>query len=49
MNKLEYDKLVSECENELQPIFQKIDEQEYQNSLKVLNAFKELNNSSKIL
>ena len=43
MNKLEYDKLVSECENELQPIFQKIDEQEYQNSLKVLNAFKELN------
>ena len=43
MNKLEYDKLVSECEKELQPIFQKIDEQEYQNSLKVLNAFKELN------
>lgn len=43
MNKIEYDKLVSECEKELQPIFQKIDEQEYQNSLKVLNAFKELN------
>ena len=43
MNKLEYDKLVSECEKELQTIFQKIDEQEYQNSLKVLNAFKELN------
>ena len=43
MNKLEYDKLVSECEKELQPIFQKIDEQEYQNSLKVLEAFKELN------
>lgn len=43
MNKLEYDKLVSECEKELQSIFQKIDEQEYQNSLKVLNAFKELN------
>ena len=43
MNKIKYDKLVSECEKELQPIFQKIDEQEYQNSLKVLNAFKELN------
>ena len=43
MNKLEYDNLVLECEKELQPIFQKIDEQEYQNSLKVLNAFKELN------
>ena len=43
MNKLEYDNLVLECEKELQTIFQKIDEQEYQNSLKVLNAFKELN------
>ena len=43
MNKLEYDNLVLECEKELQPIFQKIDEQEYQNSLKVLEAFKELN------
>ena len=43
MNKIKYDKLVSECEKELQPIFQKIDEQEYQNSLKVLETFKELN------
>ena len=43
MNKIEYDNLVLECENELQPIFKKIDEQEYQNSLKVLEAFKELN------
>ena len=43
MNKLEYDNLVLECEKELQTIFQKIDEQEYQNSLKVLEAFKELN------
>ena len=43
MNKIEYDNLVLECENELQPIFKKIDEQEYQNSLKVLEAFSELN------
>lgn len=43
MNRLEYEKLVLETEQELQETFKQIDEQEYQNSLKVLNAFKEYN------
>ena len=43
MNRLEYDKLVLEAEQELQETFKQIDEQEYKNSLKVLNAFKEYN------
>lgn len=43
MNRLEFDNLVSESEYELQEIFKKIDKQEYINSLKILNAFKEYN------
>ena len=34
--------MVSDAEKALEPIFKKIDENEYQNSIKVLNAFKNI-------
>ncbi len=43
MNKEEFNKLVINCEKELKEKFQEIDNQEYLNSSKILDTFKEFN------